>query len=223
MSKIKNIIIPIVILIVVLVFVLASLELSQKERIALNLNLNQDLYNVNSSQNLNQSAGINKLPDVKSWQLAIFPKDYHHDLDIYYPNTWQFSSGGDTDDFSRFWIQPFTDIDLEKQPHITITDFGMYGCPKTNPECSIDQVVPKTPQEIFNEKLALINNYKPIQLKNFNTNIIKYEDIDFLEQVSARQYLINTGKGVSLVSFFQFDELGEDFINEFLKKLEIAR
>jgi hypothetical protein len=220
MTKSKKIFICVIILVVILVFVLAVMEFSQKERLELNLNYNQ---NINVSQNLNQSADYSKLPEVKSWQLAIFPQDYHHDLAIYYPDSWQFSSGGDTDDFSRFWIQPFVDLDLEKQPHITITDFGMYGCPKTVPECSIDQRVDKTPQEFFNEKLAKITNYQAISLNHFKTNVIKYEDIDFLEQVPARQYLINTGKGVSLVSFFQFDKLGEDFINEFLNKLDIAK
>jgi|GEM_PF-5391130 len=159
-----------------------------------------------------------------NWVKAQFPGDgYHHDLDIWYPSTWQFSAGGDTDSFSRFWIQPFANEDLAAQPHITITDLGLFGCPKTIPECSIDQWVKKSSQEIFDQQLSTIKNYKEEYLSNLKIKAIAYEAQDIIEPSIARHYLLNTGNGVSIVSFFQFDKLGEDFISEFLKRLQVNK
>jgi hypothetical protein len=196
----------------------------------------------NSTNNLPHSEDSNN-PDTivvsNEWKRFVFPGDernYYHTLEISYPSNWYFECCGDSDTSSTHMVNPFQSSERENfsntnKPNVIITEFSLALCQDGTSSCEIDKVKPVTPAQFYNFKKSDIVNNKEFYdyydgmvasgtkvIANLNTTADVF--VGTYREKPVRSYLLNSGKGIVMISFVDYEKLPTNFESNFLAHLE---
>ncbi len=140
-------------------------------------------------------------------------------IEFSYPENWEFRCCGDMDNASEHFINlPSRD---NSSPYIRITDYVMSGCPDSEKECSMDNIVKLTAKEKFNRLVLNVPRDKilqEMQLKKLNTSAFVYKKIEKDNKLS-KAYIINLVNDVIEIDFINYELLDEKFIENFLNHI----
>jgi hypothetical protein len=172
------------------------------------------------------------------WKRFVFQGDirnYYHTIEVSYPVNWFFQCCGDTDTTSTHLITPFEETANENivntnKPYVVVTEYSLVLCDDGTSECEINNLNLVSATSFFNFKENdFTKNYRydfysdikksgTIKLTDFKTDVQIYTGT--YRERPVRAYLINTGKGVVLISFVDYEKLPENFESDFLEHLE---
>lgn len=151
------------------------------------------------------------------WVKFAFP--YPTSFDVWYPEQgWKFECCGDRDDGSMHWLMQTNG----SKARVVLFNYVLMLCKDRNSLCGLDEVVEVTAQEFYNFQKKSIQGGTPMRLEHLNAHVVKYTDTNFSDELEE-VYLIGTPEHVMAVTFILPDELGSNFITEFLNRLELSQ
>ncbi len=175
-------------------------------------------------ESMQSSIQNSQMPGVMtgSWirvdRQADWPADYKFpSISFEYPSGWNFRCCGDMDHASQHTLCADDACD---KTYVKITDFGLRGCPASNPQCGIDEQGTKTAQQKYDELVSEIRADSTMQILHVDAvpalgkSAFRFENADHV-----RSYLVNLGDAVIEVAFPQNLVMNGNFVNEFLSRM----
>ncbi len=146
------------------------------------------------------------------------------DIAFEYPSQWKFSCCGDMDHGSAHRICSNESYDETsrwcEKAHITILEWGLGGCPSGKWDCGIDQWIPKTAQQKYDDEVNNIRaNTGTVILPEMHLPAVGADAFVYAKNDLTRSYLINLGDNVIDVEFSLSEEIDEDFITDFFSRV----
>jgi len=169
-----------------------------------------------------------------TWTRAKFPVDYKHSVEIWYPDHWFFTCCGDKDTLSNHFVYPVEELEIGSQSHVVVTDYALVGCPPEKPFCNIGELVELTPERRFKSlrqtieetrRISGVQNLEQIGetiLRNLGGSANIYRGVTRYDSTPVELYLINTQSGVIGIFVYGYQQLGREFIAEFLSRIETS-
>lgn len=137
-----------------------------------------------------------------------------------YPDGWDFQCCSDMDHASIHTIYSSKNHD-KSLPYITITDYVLSGCPKSQDTCPLDKITKMTANEKFNRltsAIATSDILPKIKLNNLGTTAFVYKKSEENNKL-FKGYIINLRNSVIEIDFINYELLNNAFIENFLNRV----
>jgi len=172
-----------------------------------------------TKQKINSISGV--VPVSEQWVKAKFTSEDYHSVHFEYPSDWDFKCCEVSPVATVSTIHP--DVELEEPPHIAVYDFVMLACLDEKDSCAT------TPAEYYAELKKSLETEGRFRFENESRGFrsaaavssAQSKTMDRFENSTTGSvfYIVQTKEGVAGVLFNKAASIGEDTIQEFMRRI----